>query len=73
MAKAQSLGTYEDLDEGEKHLLKEALVESRTVNSTGIVRRPLAQMHDVRVVCDRVCREVSWTSRWLLEKLLTIH
>ena len=59
MAKAQELGSYEHLEEGEKDLLKEALEESRAEIDTGIVRRPLAQMHNVRAVCSHVCREVS--------------
>ena len=37
-----------------------ALKESRVANNTGIIRRPMAQMHDVWSVCDQVCREVSW-------------
>ena len=60
VAKAQELGSYEHLEEGEKDLLKEALEESRAEIDTGIVRRPLAQMHNVWAVCSRVCREVSW-------------
>ena len=47
VAKALELGSYDDLEEGEKDLLKEALAESRAANDTGIVCWPLAQMHDV--------------------------
>ena len=59
MAKAQDLGSYKHLEEGEKDLLKEALEESRAEIDTGIVHRPLAQMHNVQAMCSHVCREVS--------------
>ena len=58
--RAQELGGYEQLDQHEKDILIEALEESRAANNIGIVRRPMAQMHDVWAVCNRVCREVSW-------------
>ena len=59
MAKAQELGSYKHLEEVEKDLLKEALEESQAEIDTGIVHRPLAQMHNVQAMCSHVCREVS--------------
>ena len=58
--RAQELGSYEQLDQYEKDMLIAALKESQVANNTGIIRQPMAQMHDVQSVCDRVCREVSW-------------
>lgn len=55
---AKELGGYENLDPAQKQVLINALDESRTVADTGIVRRPMAQVQDTRIVFDRVCREV---------------
>ena len=59
VAKAQELGSYEHLEKNEKELLIETLAAARVAKDTGIVWRPLVQMHDVQVICDCVCREVS--------------
>ena len=48
--RAQEHGSYEQLDQYEKDMLIAALEESQATNNTGIVRQPMAQMHDVRVV-----------------------
>ena len=58
--RAQELGSYKQLDQYEKDMLIAALKESRVANNTGIICRPMVQMHGVQSVCDRVCREVSW-------------
>jgi hypothetical protein len=55
---AKDLGSYEHLQPGQKQVLVNALEESRAVDDTGIVRRPMAQLHDTRVIMERVCREV---------------
>ena len=59
VAKAQELGGYEHLEKNEKELLIETLAAAQVAKDTRIVQRPLAQMHDVWVICDRVCCEVS--------------
>ncbi|KIM81189.1 hypothetical protein PILCRDRAFT_504494 [Piloderma croceum F 1598] len=55
---AKELGGYEHLKPEQKQALVNALEESRAVDDTGIVRRPLAQLHDTRIVLERVCREL---------------
>jgi hypothetical protein len=55
---AKELGGYEHLEPEQKQALLNALEESRAVEDTGIIRRPLAQLHDTRIVLEKVCREV---------------
>ena len=41
VAKAQELGSYENLEKNEKELLIETLAAARVAKDTGIVQRPL--------------------------------
>lgn len=55
---AKELGGYQQLSSEQQQLLVDQLVASRQEEDTGIVRRPMAQLQDTRVVLERVRREV---------------
>jgi hypothetical protein len=55
---AQGAGGHTTLSKSDKQVLVDALNTHRSESSTGIVRRPMAQVHDTRAVMDRVQREV---------------
>jgi hypothetical protein len=55
---AKELGGYQELSPEQQKVLTDQLVTSRDEEDTGIVRRPMAQLQDSRVVLERVQREV---------------
>jgi len=56
---AKELGGYQALSPDQQKLLMDQLVASCDEENTGIVRRPMAQLQDARVVLERVQRELT--------------
>lgn len=69
---AKELGGYQGLSPAQQQMLIDQLVVSREEDDTGIVRRPMAQLQDARVVMERVRREVPYFQCHLVHPLL-IH
>jgi hypothetical protein len=66
-------GTHKDLTEEEGDLLNSLLEADRIAKDTGIVGKPMLQLHDVRTTMDKVGTEVSVLSLTDLNCILIFH